>query len=190
MKRRLLVLLVFLIPGFAHAESWGVVYLEKRGGEGREIEARVEGETVLFDRRSGTFPDDLRDAMPWIFFGLPSLEPAVSFALEGFPPLPLRREFEPQGSVSVLDGTYEKYRQHLLLQAAAEIIPLGEEEVLLNEKLKPFGVSDAVLEGEGEVWIDAESRSVVAEQFVLSGEVVRNGKKEHWQMEWARGKRE
>ncbi|MBI5299976.1 MAG: hypothetical protein HY877_06785 [Deltaproteobacteria bacterium] len=188
--KSLFLLLVLGLWSMVHSPALAqkhITYIEKRGAQVREFSARIEGNEIYFNKRVGLFPDHLISGSPWYLAGLPSLEETAPFIFEDFPTLALQRTFDDKNTVNILGTSFEKYREHLSLKAKDEIIPLTEEERDLSQKLKAYGIQDIALEGTGEILIDPKTKSAVAEQFVLSGEVTKNTGKEHWQMEWAFG---
>lgn len=152
-------------------------YVEKRDGVERYLTARRDGDEIFIDALAGKFPDNLRAAPPWYLSGFDPSLPTLTLLLEGLPPLTLRRDFDPDKP--------GHYRLHL--QSRSEVIPLNEEEALKNAELRPFGVREIRLEGEGRLKLDADGKKDVAEEFVLSGTVVREDKTEALSIQWAFG---
>lgn len=167
--------LLILLPAVASANPYQVAYVEKRDGVRRELVARIDGEEIFIDRLRGAFPPGFAAEPPWYLKGFSLLDENLQLKGSGLPLLDFQKEIH--------DGIVT-----LSLTARSEILPRNPEETALNEMLRQGGIEEIALKGEGRVWTEETTGEVIAETLFLSGEVVRNGRKEHWQVEWAWGR--
>lgn len=186
MKKFLLLLLSVSALAKEPEKIYHLSYVEKRDNVVRELSARITGNEIFLDKLEGVFPKDLKSKPPWYLTGFPSFEETTQLELEGLPPLALKRSFEKLSELSLVNYHLTKYRVRLVLQTKEEVIPLNDDEAKQNDVLRPLGIQEIALQGEGELWSNEDKTMIVAEQFFLSGLVVRGEKKEKWQMEWAK----
>lgn len=160
-------------------DLYHVAYSEKVGDQTRSLEARVQGKEIFIDKRVGSFPQGLPDILP--------LAEAFILPIENFPAISVQRKFKTVEEKIILEKKLIRHSMTLELKAAEELIPLTDEESQMNELLRPFGIEKIDLQGEGELWFDPAQKKIVTEQFLLQGEVVRNGRSEPWVIEYVAG---
>ncbi|MDO8526784.1 MAG: hypothetical protein Q7T03_03745 [Deltaproteobacteria bacterium] len=179
---------IFLVLAMGLPSSdYHVSYIEKQNGITRHVTARVQNQDIFIDKLEGTFPKDMRTAPPWYLKGLPPLEENVTMEIEDLPALPLKRKFEKQKEELFLGKKIIHYRVTLEMKAKSEILPLNDEEAAQNALLNPFGIQEVRLEGDGNAWFDPEKKINVTEEFVLKGQIVKNGKPSPLSIDWAKG---
>ena len=184
MKTALLVLLGLSFSGGGGANRH-IVYLEKRGGQVRELSARMHGNEIFLNHLQGNFPKDLKTNPPWYLKNFSDAGGEITITLNGLPPLILKKEIKLEKEESILGEPLGRYKLFLELHAKQEVIPLTEEEITQNELLKPLGIDAVQLKGEGSLWMLEEKKQIVAEEFFLSGHVTQNNKQEPVHVEWA-----
>ncbi|MBI4224356.1 MAG: hypothetical protein HY609_05435, partial [Deltaproteobacteria bacterium] len=64
------------------------------------------------------------------------------------------------------------------------------QESRISQSLKPFGIGQIRLNGEGLRWIDPRTRKILAERFYLEGFVEQEGAQIPWRIDFARAIRE
>jgi len=115
-------------------------------------------------------------------------EEVITLDLEGLPSLVLKKLLKPEVDAVQMGGeNVVHYNYDLSLLAKEQIIPLDETEAGQTVWLKPFGIQELKFVGAGEAWITEGKKTLVAEQFNLSGEVLKGEDKHRWTIEYALG---
>lgn len=111
----------------------------------------------------------------------------ISLQIKGLPPLNIKKQIASEKSRKLLGMVIRHYQYDLSIMAKEEVIPLNDQEIEINERLRSFKIQKVDLAGKGELWIDQNNKKIVAEKYSLEGYVTKKNKKEFWKLHWARG---
>lgn len=166
--RRLIFILIFLLPGTS--------LLSK---EPRTFFIHQQKKDGVVQKNLKSYPSDLQaDSF---------LNGKAVLKLEGWPLIPVDVAIESSQQEDFLGEAVLHHHFNLSIKAKEEIIPLNEKESKMNVTLRPYLIQEIDLKGEGDLWISKENNFVVAEKFFLLGPVLRQEKREEWDLSWARG---
>lgn len=149
--------LFFCFPAQA-AERW-VDYSEHLIGGVRSFKATYDGTEWIVAQQKGDFQGKwfLEDGEP--------LQKIRVIQLDNLPELKLEQTFSP------LKNVPNTYRVDFKLTLNEEVIPMNEEESKQNELLRQSGLRGISLKGAGRVMLNKSGSVVLAEEFVLEGDL-------------------